>query len=40
MVIITAIMALLGIARFRKVAKTQNPAQSIAQDIREVRDEF
>jgi hypothetical protein len=40
MVVITVIMALLGIVRFRKVAKSQNPAQSIAQDIREVRDEF
>lgn len=40
MVIITAIMALLGIARFRKVARSQNPVQSIAQDIKEVRDEL
>lgn len=40
MVIVTLIMALLGIRRFRKVANSQNPVQSIAQDIKEVRDEL
>lgn len=36
----TALFAFLGIQRFRKVAKSENPAQSIAKDIKEVRDEF
>ena len=40
MLIITAILALLGILRFRKIGKSQNPVQSIAQDVKEVRDEL
>jgi hypothetical protein len=36
----TAVFALLGIQRFRKVARAQNPVQSIVQDVKEVRDEF
>ena len=36
----TAIFVLLGIQKFRKVAKAQNPVQSIVQDVKEVRDEF
>lgn len=35
-----AVFALLGIQRFRKVAKAQNPVQSLVQDVKEVRDEF
>jgi hypothetical protein len=35
-----AIFVLLGIRRFKKVAKAQNPVQSIVQDVKEVRDEF
>jgi hypothetical protein len=35
-----AIFVLLGIQKFRKVAKAQNPVQSIVQDVKEVRDEF
>lgn len=38
--LIAVVLALLGILRFRKVAKTQNPVQSVSQDIKEVRDEF
>jgi len=34
------VLALLGILRFRKVARTKNPVQSIVQDVKEVRDEF
>ena len=38
--IIAAVFALLGIQKFRKVARAQNPVQSIVQDVKEVRDEF
>jgi len=40
LLLIAVIFALLGIQRFRKVAKAQNPVQSIVQDVKEVRDEF
>ena len=40
MLIITAILALLGILRFRKIGERQNPVQSIALDVKEVRDEL
>ena len=40
MLIVTAILALLGIMRFRKIGERQNPVQAIAQDVKEVRDEF
>ncbi|KQZ85438.1 hypothetical protein ASD56_03640 [Microbacterium sp. Root166] len=40
MLIVTAILALLGILRFRKIGARQNPVQAIAQDVKEVRDEF
>lgn len=40
MLLVTAVLALLGVMRFRKVAESQNPVDSIAQDIREVRDEL
>jgi hypothetical protein len=36
----TAIFALLGVLRFRKVTRAQNPVQSIVQDVKEVRDEL
>ncbi|WP_404429398.1 phage holin family protein [Microbacterium lacus] len=36
----TALFVLLGVRRFQKVMKAQNPAQSIIRDVREVRDEF
>jgi ABC-type bacteriocin/lantibiotic exporter with double-glycine peptidase domain len=38
--LIAAVFALLGIQRFRKVARAQNPVQSIVQYVQEVRDEF
>lgn len=40
MLLVTALLALLGILRFRKIGKSQNPVQSIAQDVKEVRDEL
>jgi hypothetical protein len=40
MLLVTAVLALLGILRFRKIGKSQNPVQSIAQDVKEVRDEL
>ena len=40
MLLIAIILALLGIARFRRISKSQNPVQSIAQDVKEVRDEL
>lgn len=40
MLVIAAVLALLGILRFRRIGKRQNPVQSIAQDVREVRDEL
>ena len=40
MVLIAAVLALLGVLRFRKVARAQNPVQSIVQDVKEVRDEL
>lgn len=38
--LIALVLALLGILRFRRIGKTQNPVQSIAQDVKEVRDEL
>ena len=35
-----ALFAFLGIQRFRRVVKSENPVQAIAKDIKEVRDEF
>ena len=40
MLLIAAVLALLGVLRFRKVASAQNPVQSIVQDVKEVRDEL
>ncbi|GAA5031868.1 phage holin family protein [Microbacterium fluvii] len=40
MLLITAVFALLGLLRFRKLKARQNPVQSIAQDVKEVRDEL
>src|SRR6478735_1069557 len=39
MILVTAVLALLGVLRFRKVARSQNPVQSIAQDVKEIGDE-
>jgi hypothetical protein len=40
MLLVTAVLALLGVLRFRKMAKAQNPVQSIAMDVKEIRDEL
>ena len=40
MVIVAVLLALLGVFRFRKIGKSKNPVQSIAQDVKEVRDEL
>jgi hypothetical protein len=40
LILTAAVLALLGVLRFRKVARAQNPVQSIVQDVKEVRDEF
>ncbi|KAA9108283.1 phage holin family protein [Microbacterium rhizomatis] len=40
MLLLTIVLGLLGFLRFRKIGKTPNPAQSIAIDVKEVRDEF
>jgi len=40
MLLATAVLALLGMMRFRKITKAQNPVQSIVKDIEEVRDEL
>ena len=40
MLIITAVLALLGILRFRKIGERQNPVESIALDVKEVHDEL
>ncbi|AZS38410.1 hypothetical protein CVS47_03067 [Microbacterium lemovicicum] len=40
MLVIAIILALLGLARFRKIGKDDNPAQSVARDVKEVRDEL
>lgn len=40
MLLVVAVLALLGARNFRKVSKSQNPAQSIIRDVREVRDEL
>lgn len=40
LLLIVAVFALLGVMRFKRIGKTQNPVQSIAQDVKEVRDEL
>jgi Flp pilus assembly protein TadB len=40
LLLLAALFAFLGVQRFRKVARAQNPVQSIVQDVKEVRDEF
>ena len=40
MLVVTILLALLGLLRFRKIGKSQNPVQSIAIDVKEVRDEL
>ncbi len=40
MLIVTAVLALIGIRYFRRIGERQNPVQSIALDVKEVRDEL
>jgi hypothetical protein len=40
MLLITAVLALFGVLRFRKLSRAQNPVQSIAQDVKEIGDEL
>lgn len=40
MLIVTVVLALLGILRFKRIGQRKNPVQSIAQDVKEVRDEL
>jgi Flp pilus assembly protein TadB len=40
LLLLVAVFALLGVMRFKRIGKTQNPVQSIAQDVKEVRDEL
>lgn len=38
MLVIVAILALLGILRFRKLSKRENPGQAVAADIRVIKE--
>jgi hypothetical protein len=40
MLLVTAVLALIGIRYFRRFGERQNPVQSIALDVKEVRDEL
>ena len=40
MLLIAVVLALLGILRFKKISNTENPVQSVAIDVREIRDEL
>ncbi|WP_137846409.1 phage holin family protein [Microbacterium sp. 2FI] len=40
MIVIVAVFVLLGVLRFKRLTARQNPVQSIAQDVKEVRDEL
>ncbi len=43
MILVTAILALLGLGRFKKLSKRENPGQAISEDariIKEARDEY
>ncbi|WP_150955111.1 phage holin family protein [Microbacterium testaceum] len=43
MIVITAILALLGYLRFKKLSKRENPGRAISEDVRivkEARDEY
>jgi hypothetical protein len=40
MLLVTVILALFGIMRFKRLAKRTNPAQAIAHDVKEVRGEY
>jgi protein-S-isoprenylcysteine O-methyltransferase Ste14 len=38
MLVIVAVLALLGVLRFKKLSKRDNPGQAVAQDIRIVKE--
>lgn len=38
MIVITAVLALLGILRFRHISKSQNPVTAISEDVKIVKD--
>lgn len=40
LLVVTIVFALLGVLRFRKLTRRRNPAQAVAQDIKEIRDEL
>lgn len=40
LLLITIVLALLGILRFRALTRRRNPAQSVAEDFKEIRDEL
>ena len=43
MIVITAVLALFGLARFKRLSKRENPGQAISEDVRiikEARDEY
>lgn len=40
MLLLVVLLALIGFLRFKRLSASQNPVQSIAQDVREVRDEL
>ncbi|WP_203581546.1 phage holin family protein [Microbacterium hibisci] len=40
MLLLAALFAFIGYRRFRKISERQNPVQSIALDVKEVRDEL
>ena len=40
MLIVTAVFAVIGVLYFRRIGERRNPVQSIALDVKEVRDEL
>ncbi|GAB3603530.1 phage holin family protein [Microbacterium aureliae] len=40
MLLVTVVLALLGILRFKRLGSRKNPAQAIARDVKEVRGEY
>jgi hypothetical protein len=40
LLVVTIVFAPLGVLRFRKLTRRRNPAQAVAQDIKEIRDEL
>ncbi|GAA1923572.1 hypothetical protein GCM10009775_14930 [Microbacterium aoyamense] len=40
MLLIAIVLALLGILRFRRIGKSQNPVESVVIDVKEIRDEL